>query len=130
LCASPSFPQVPKRKTKITDRELARQIVTNLNALINRGKLERRNLTITVEKGTVTVSGRIEDVHESRLILESIITANKIAGLQLNFGIGCEPSCAVNPVLNSVLKRQPLNWDDGDWQLDFGTKVIRHRTKR
>ena len=124
------LPGSAKAEDQTDDRALAHQIVTNLNRLIDGGKLERRNLTITVKKGNVTVTGRIEDAHESRLILESIITANKIAGLQLNLGIGCEPSRAVDPASDSDRGRRPLIWDDGDWQLDFGTEPIRHRTKR
>ncbi len=124
------LPTSAKAEDQTNDRELVRQIAANLNRLIDGGKLARRNLTITAKKGDVTITGRIEDAHESRLILESIITANKIAGLQLNLGIGCEPSRAVYPAFHSKLGTRPLSWDDGDWQLDFGTEPIRHRTKR
>ncbi|MCA9138727.1 MAG: hypothetical protein KDB00_18275 [Planctomycetales bacterium] len=110
------------------DQEIVRQIASNLNTLIEGGKLERRNLTINVRKGNVTVTGRIEDAQESRLILDSVITASNVAGLELNLGIGCEPASAVRRTLDSQRGRSPLRWDDGDWQLDFGTEPIRDRT--
>jgi hypothetical protein len=124
------LPASANAEEQTSDREHLRQIVTNLNKLIDDGKLGPRNLTITVKKGNVTVSGRIEDVHESRLILQSIITENKIAGLQLNFGIGCEPFSAENSVVDSELEKRSLNREDGDWQLDFEKEPMRHGTKR
>ncbi|KAA5538505.1 BON domain-containing protein [Roseiconus nitratireducens] len=114
---------------RINDRETAREIVTNLNALIEDGKLERRNLTISVNKGNVTVTGRIEDAQESRLILESVITAREINGIDLILGIGREPASAGQPMPESERGRRLFRWDDGFWQLDFEAEPIRHRTK-
>lgn len=119
---------------RTNNRELMRQVVTKLNEVIDDEKLERRDLTITLKDAIVTVTGRIEAPGESQLILESIVAAEGIRCLQLNLGIGHEPSppcsCSISPKCDPDLWRRPLRWDDGDWQLDFGTQPIRHRTTR
>lgn len=132
LCLS-ILPENVSAENHTDDRELMQQIVTSLNRRIETRELERRDLTITVNKGVVTVAGRIEDANESHVILRSIVNSNNIRGIQLNLGIGREPlspcTCAVSPKFDAEIWRRPLSWDDGDWHLNFGTQSIRQRTK-
>lgn len=123
-----ALPASDERDTQDSDRELLNQIAANLNQQIADDELERRDLTITVKDGQVTVTGRIEEAKESSQILESIVNVNGVLGLQLNLGIGRQPSTNwplpyVQDV-NSKHFQRPLIWDDGEWQLDFGKQPI------
>lgn len=123
----------PKSETQTNNQELARRIVTKLDKMIRTGKLKRRDVTVSVKNGNVTMTGRIDELQESRFILESIPASKDIRSLHLHLGIGHvpAPTYADTPKFDSDFwsRRRPLRWEDGYWHLDFGAQPRRNTRK-
>jgi len=115
-------------------RKLCNHIGRKLKRLADRDKISSRDLVVQVQNGAVTVTGQVDSIRESHKILKSITSTDGVTSINLNLGVGRAPQHAplvgIRPTFVGSPSPIELQWDDGWWQLNFGTRQSSHITSK
>ena len=114
-------------------RKQCNHISRKLKRLADRNKISSRDLVVQVQDGAVTVTGQVGSIRESHKILKSITSTDGVTSINLNLGVGRAPQPAplvgIRPAFGGWPSPPELQWDDGWWQLNFGTPKSSHIAK-